>query len=170
MAVREIVVHPHPILRKKAREVQDFGQELQQLIEDMFDTLRWASGVGLAAPQVNVPLRVLVVEYAHEEGIPPERYALVNPKLVYVSPETEIGTEGCLSIPGVFGEVVRARSIIVTGQDRFGNPITIRAHGWLARIFQHEIDHLNGILFIDKALRTWKETPEPTEMVLQARK
>ncbi len=159
MAVREILIHPHPMLRTKAREVADFGPELQTLIDDMFETMRFASGVGLAAPQVNVPLRVLVVEYAQDERARPERYALVNPKLVYISPETEIGTEGCLSIPGVFGEVVRARSIIVKGQDRYGKPVTIRAHGWLARIFQHEIDHLNGILFIDKAVRTWREEP-----------
>ncbi len=170
MAVREIVRHPNPILRQKAQEVTDFGRALQQLIDDMFDTLRYASGVGLAAPQVNVPLRVLVVEYAHDEGAPPERYALVNPRLVYVSPETELGTEGCLSIPGVFGEVERARSIIIKGQDRYGEPVTIRAHGWLARIFQHEIDHLNGVLFIDKALRIWREEPEVTAAGVQARK
>lgn len=170
MAVREIVLHPHPILRQKAQEVTDFGRELQQLIDDMFDTLRHAAGVGLAAPQVNVPWRVLVVEYTHDEGAPPERYALVNPKVVYLSPETEVGTEGCLSIPGVFGDVQRARSIIIKGQDRYGQPVTIRAHGWLARIFQHEIDHLNGILFIDKALRLWREEPEAAAVAGQARK
>ncbi len=161
MAVREILIHPHPMLRTKAEEVMDFGAELQTLIDDMFETMRAASGVGLAAPQVNVPLRVLVVEYAQDDAARPERYALVNPKLVYVSPETEIGTEGCLSIPGIFGEVIRPRSIIVRGQDRYGNPVTIRAHGWLARIFQHEIDHLNGVLFIDKAVRTWREEVIP---------
>jgi len=164
MALRKIVHYPHPVLRQKAQPVTDFGLELQRLIDDMFDTMRAASGVGLAAPQVNVLWRVIVVEYAQDDGVEPERYAVVNPKLVYVSPETEVGTEGCLSIPGVFGEVVRPRSVVVRGQDRFGQPITIRAHGWLARIFQHEIDHLNGVLFIDKAVRIWREEPQPAEV------
>lgn len=163
MAVRKILHYPHPVLRQKAQPVTDFGLELQRLIDDMFDTMRAASGVGLAAPQVNVLWRVIVVEYAQDDGVEPERYAVVNPKLVYVSPETEVGTEGCLSIPGVFGEVVRPRSVVVRGQDRFGRPITIRAHGWLARIFQHEIDHLNGILFLDKATRIWREEAQPAE-------
>ncbi len=161
MAVRPIVTYPHPVLRKKAQPVTDFGPELQQLIDDMFETMRAAAGVGLAAPQVNVPLRVIVVEYAQDEHARPERYAVVNPRIVYVSPETEMGTEGCLSIPGVFGDVLRPRSVVVRGQDRFGKPLNLRLHGWLARIFQHEIDHLNGILFIDKAVRVWRESQQP---------
>lgn len=165
MAVREIVTVPHPILRTKARKVTDFGPELQRLIDDMIDTMRAAPGVGLAAPQVNVPLRVIVVEYGddEDESVPPRLYAVVNPEIVRRSAETEVGTEGCLSIPGLVGDVERAVSITVRGQNRHGQPVKYRLHGWVARIFQHEIDHLDGILFTDRALRVWRPEVEPTE-------
>jgi len=158
MALREIVTIPEPVLRKKARKVSDFGPELQALIDDMVETMRNAPGVGLAAPQVASPLRVIVVEFGDEENeeIPPKLYTMVNPEIVRVSEETVVGTEGCLSIPGFIGDVERLDQITIKGQNRFGKPMRVKANGWLARIFQHEIDHLNGVLFTDRALRIWQ--------------
>jgi peptide deformylase len=158
MALREIVTIPEPVLRKKARKVTDFGLELQSLIDDMVETMREAPGVGLAAPQVASPLRVIVVEFGDEENeeIPPKLYTMVNPEIVRLSDEIVVGTEGCLSIPGFIGDVERPDQIIVKGQNRRGQPMRVKASGWLARIFQHEIDHLNGVLFTDRALRVWK--------------
>jgi peptide deformylase len=158
MAMREIVTIPEPVLRKKARKVTDFGPELQTLIDDMVETMREAPGVGLAAPQVASPLRVIVVEFGDEENeeAPPKLYTMVNPEIVRVSDEMVVGTEGCLSIPGFIGDVERLEQITVKGQNRHGQPMRVKANGWLARIFQHEIDHLNGVLFTDRALRIWK--------------
>ena len=158
MALREIVTIPEPVLRKKARKVTDFGSELQLLIDDMVETMRAAPGVGLAAPQVDEPLRVIVVEFGDEENeeVPPKLYTMVNPEIVRLTEETVVGTEGCLSIPGFVGDVERLIQISVKGQNRHGRPMRVKASGWLARIFQHEIDHLNGVLFTDRALRIWK--------------
>lgn len=153
MALREIVTHPDPVLRRKARKVTDFGPELQELIDDMVETMRTAPGVGLAAPQVDASIQLIVVEFGDEENedIPPKLYTIINPEIVKPSLETDIGTEGCLSIPGFVGEVERPVSVTVRGQNRHGQQIKTKARGWLARIFQHEVDHLNGILFIDRA-------------------
>ncbi len=158
MALREIVTVPNPVLRHKARRVTDFGPELQTLIDDMVETMRQAPGVGLAAPQIDVPLRLIVVEFGDEEDedVPPRLYVMANPEIVRQSEEKVAGTEGCLSIPGFIGEVERLETITVQGQNRRGRPTRIKASGWLARIFQHEIDHLNGVLFTDLALRVWK--------------
>jgi len=158
MAVREIVTHPAPILRRKARKVSDFGPDLQTLIDDMIETMRVAPGVGLAAPQVDVPLQVIVVEFGDEEDedVPQKLYAVVNPEIVRYSSENDVGTEGCLSIPGYVGDVERPVSAVIKGQNRRGKPVKIKASRWLARIFQHEIDHLHGVLFIDKAENVWK--------------
>jgi len=161
MSVREIVVVPHPVLRQRAARVSDFGPALQRLIDDMIDTMRDAPGVGLAAPQVNVSQRVIVVEFEDEEnGIPHQLYAVVNPEIVAFSRETELGVEGCLSVPGVIGEVPRAQSVTVKGFDRRGKPLRLALEGWLARIFQHEIDHLNGVLFTDRAVSIERVPPE----------
>ena len=161
MAVREIVAVPHPVLRRKAARVTDFGLALQRLVDDMLDTMRDAPGVGLAAPQVNVSQRVIVVEYEDEEdGIPYQLHVVVNPEIIAFSRETELGVEGCLSVPGVIGEVSRARSVTVKGFNRRGEPIRLVLEGWLARIFQHEIDHLNGVLFTDRAERIERVPPE----------
>lgn len=158
MSIRPIVTVPHPVLRRKARPVKDFGPELQQLIDDMIETMRAAPGVGLAAPQVNVPLRVIVVEFGDEEdeSVPPRLWAVVNPEIVRQSRETEIGTEGCLSIPKILGDVERPVAITVRGQNRHGQPVKYKLRGWVARIFQHEIDHLNGVLFTDRAVKVWR--------------
>jgi peptide deformylase len=157
MALRKIVIHPAPVLRRKARKVTDFGPQLQTLVDDMIETMRAAPGVGLAAPQVDVPLRVIVIEFGDEEDedVPPKLYTLVNPELIKVSKETETGVEGCLSIPGFAGELDRPIDVVVKGQNRRGQPVRIKASGWLARIFQHEINHLDGILFIDLAEKVW---------------
>jgi peptide deformylase len=165
MAEREIVTVPHPSLRRKAREVKDFGPELQTLIDDMVETMRVAPGVGLAAPQIDVPLRVITVEFGDEEDEekPTKLYMVVNPTIKRFSKDTVMGVEGCLSIPGFAGEIERAQAVTVKGYNRHGQQMTIKAKGWLARIFQHEIDHLDGILFTDNAERVWQLQPEGEE-------
>ena len=157
MALREIITLPHPTLRRKAHKVTDFGPDLQTLVDDMVETMRQAPGVGLAAPQINVSLRLIVVEYGSEEDeeAPKKLYTVINPEIIRPSPETVLGTEGCLSVPGIVGEVERNESLTVKGLSRRGQPITIKAKGWLARIFQHEIDHLDGVVFVDRATRVW---------------
>jgi len=157
MALREIITLPHPTLRRKAHKVTDFGPELQTVVDDMVETMRQAPGVGLAAPQVNVPLRIIVVEFGSEDDEEAQKklYTVINPEITRPSPETVLGTEGCLSVPGIVGEVERAEALTVKGLSRRGQPITIKAKGWLARIFQHEIDHLDGIVFVDRATHVW---------------
>lgn len=160
MATREIVTVPAPVLRRKARKVTGFGKETQNLIDDMIETMRAAPGVGLAAPQVNVSQRIIVVEFAEEDenseqNTPPRLYVLVNPVITRSSTETELGTEGCLSIPDLVGDVERPIAVTVKGFNRYGQPTRIKANGWLARIFQHEINHLDGVLFTDLAERIW---------------
>ena len=166
MAILEIVTLPAPILRNKARKVMSFGSDLQTLIDDMVETMRVAPGVGLAAPQVDVPLRVIVVEYGDEENddAPSKLYTLVNPEIVKPSEEMVTGVEGCLSIPGFAGDVERSLTVTIKGQNRRGQPVKIKAKGWMARIFQHEIDHLNGVLFIDRADKVWKVEGETTQV------
>jgi len=167
MAVREIVTVPHPTLRRNARKVTDFGPKLQTLIDDMVETMRVAPGVGLAAPQVDVSLRVIAVEFGDEddETVEPTLYTVVNPEIVRPSRETVIGTEGCLSIPMLVGDVERSQSVTIKGFSRRGQPMKIKAEGWLARIFLHEVDHLNGILFTDKAIQVWQSEVETGQVV-----
>ena len=161
MPAREVITVPHPTLRKKAEPVTDFGAETQELIDDMIITLHEESGAGLAAPQVNVSQQIILVEYGSEEDedIPPTLYITVNPKISRYSQELVSGAEGCLSIPGFMGEVERFQEIVVEGQDRHGKPLKLRLRGWVARIFQHEIDHLDGILYTDRTKNVW-ETDE----------
>jgi peptide deformylase len=166
MALREIITPANPILRQKAKKVTTFNTALKTLVDDMVDTMREAPGVGLAAPQVAVGLRVVVIEYADEpepvegqelaEPPKPKLYKLVNPEIVKASDEMLMGAEGCLSIPGYNGEVPRHKAVTVKALNLQGKPLKIKAEGWLARIFQHEIDHLDGILFIDRATKIWK--------------
>ncbi len=168
MSVREIVTLPDPVLRRKAHKVQSFDKDLQDLVNDMIETMRAAPGVGLAAPQMGVSSRLIVVEYGDEEdeNVPQKLYVLANPEYVKVSEdEIENGVEGCLSLPGLAGEVPRYRMVVVKGLNRQGTPVKIKAEGWLARIFQHEIDHLEGVLFPDRAVRVWQPTEEE-EMVI----
>lgn len=154
MAIREVIKLPHPTLRRKAHKVTDFGKSFQQLVDDMVETMRSEPGVGLAAPQVNQSLRLIVVEYPEddsEENAQPKLFVLANPEFKYLSEEKVKGVEGCLSIPNLLGEVERSAEVFVVGLDRRGRKIEIKASGWLARIFQHEIDHLDGILYVDRA-------------------
>jgi len=163
MTLREIVTLPDPVLRRKARTVTRFEAELQTLVDDMIETMRVAPGVGLAAPQVGVSNRLIVVEYPEDdeqEDSPKKLYVVVNPEIKEISEETEMGIEGCLSIPRLHGEVERALAVTVKGQTRHGQPFKIKAKDWLARIFQHEIDHLNGVVFTDRATKVWRPAPE----------
>ena len=163
MALRKIVTLPDPVLRRKARPVTVFDSDLQELVEDMIETMREAPGVGLAAPQVGVSERVIVVEYAEDEeneDAPKKLYVMVNPEIKELSSETEAGIEGCLSVPGLHGEVERALRVTVKGRTRRGQPMKVKAKGWMARIFQHEIDHLNGVVFTDRASKVWVPQPE----------
>jgi peptide deformylase len=146
--LRPILIYPDPFLLKKAAPVSRVDDRIRELVRDLFETMRAASGVGLAATQIGVGKRVIVVDISHvEEELAP--LALVNPEIVE-SKGLEEGTEGCLSIPGVEGVVPRAEFILVKAQDEQGRPVQIPAHGLLARVLQHEIDHLDGILFIDR--------------------
>ena len=164
MALREIVTIPDPVLRRKARKVTEFDSDLQKLIDDMVETMRVAPGVGLAAPQVAVSSRVIVVEFGDEEDetVEPKLYAVVNPEIIKPSEEMVNGVEGCLSVPNIVGDVDRHESIVVKGQNRQGKPMKIKASGWLARIFQHEIDHLEGVLFTDLANQVWRPQEDET--------
>ena len=166
MAIRTIITLPHSILRKKSRKVTNFGPELQTLIDDLLETMRNAPGVGLAAPQVDVPLRVFVAEWGDDddEEVPPKTFVFINPEITRTSDDTSLGVEGCLSIPNVMGEVRRPQKITIKGQNRHGQALKIKASGWLARILQHEFDHLNGVLFVDIAESVWQQGPEDAEV------
>lgn len=166
MTLRKIVTLPEPVLRRKARAITNFDKDLQTLIDDMVETMREAPGVGLAAPQIGLSDRLIVVEYfEHDEDeevedTPKKLFAVINPEIVKASEETLLGVEGCLSIPGLVGEVERHAKVHIKGLNRHGKPMRIKAEGWLARIFQHEIDHLNGVLFTDRATNVWQPQEE----------
>ncbi|MEW6034687.1 MAG: peptide deformylase [Chloroflexota bacterium] len=144
MAVRQIRVFPDPVLREKAKRVVAVDDSVRQLVGDMVDTMRAAPGVGLAAPQVGVPLRVIVVDVP-EKGV----LALVNPQVQRKGGE-QVCEEGCLSIPGYKGELKRCAWIRVRGLDVEGKEVRVKGEKLLAQILEHEIDHLNGILYIDR--------------------
>lgn len=152
MTLREIIGTDNPVLRRKGKKIQKLNPELQQLIDDMFETMRAANGIGLAAPQVARSVRLFVAELEENPDIPGsgKPYVLVNPEYVHKSPDMVAGVEGCLSVPGWNGEVERHALIVVKGLDRHGRKIKLEAEGWLARVFQHEMDHLDGVLFTDR--------------------
>jgi peptide deformylase len=174
MSIRKIVTLPDPVLRETARKVKTFDPELQRLADDMLETLHAAPGVGLAAPQVGVSRRLILVEYAEQPDDPddpeappnpPKLFVMVNPEILRHSTEIVSGNEGCLSIPGYVGEVDRYESVTVKGFNTRGKPMRVKAAGWLARIFQHEIDHLNGVLFIDRTNKVWKVEEDDASQV-----
>src|SRR5487761_1423155 len=137
MSVRKIITAENPTLRIKGKKVHRFDASIQRLVDDMFETMHSANGAGLAAPQIDLSIRVFVAEYEDR------RVAIVNPEIIKAEGEA-LGSEGCLSIPGYYGDNIRrAESVVVKGQD-------VRAEGWFARIIQHEIDHLDGVLFLDR--------------------
>lgn len=167
MAELEILTPPAPMLRQRARPVTRIDNKLQHLIDDMIQTMRAKNGVGLAAPQVNQSLRLAVIETLPEldeegkeiEGTR-ELFVIINPEVVWASRRLEDAAEGCLSIPGWVGEVTRPDEVRVKGLDRYGRPFKMRLKSWTARIFQHEIDHMDGILYIDRLTapdRFWTE-------------
>ena len=143
MAVKDIRVFPDPVLRQKAKLVPVIDDSVRQLIRDMVDTMKAAPGVGLAAPQVGASLRIIVVD-APEKGI----VVLVNPQIVRRGGE-QVCNEGCLSVPGYRAEVTRSDWVRAKGLDAEGKEVRIKGHGFLAQILEHEIDHLNGVLYID---------------------
>jgi len=144
MAVLEIAKYPHTILRRRTNKVTRFGKELELFVDDLAETMYAADGLGLAAPQVSVLYHIIGIDVG--EGF----LTIINPRLVHKAGE-QVGIGGCLSIPGFEGEVKRAHKVIVEGLDIAGESIKVEGEGLLARALQHEIDHLNGILFIDRA-------------------
>jgi peptide deformylase len=165
MAVREIVKYGEPALRVRCRPVPQITDETRALIADMIETMQAAPGVGLAAPQVGVTERLFV----YDVGEGPD--AIINPELVRQEGEV-LGDEGCLSIPRLQGEVARAQKILVRGLDRHGKKVRIAAEDFLARVFQHEMDHLDGVLFIDRADPAslhWLTDEEEAERVKEGR-
>ncbi|MBN1429759.1 MAG: peptide deformylase [Anaerolineae bacterium] len=170
MSKLDITILGEPVLRQKARRVREFDGKLHQLLDDMRETMLDAPGVGLAAPQVDVSQRIIVVRLPDDEESVKEHgdqagvlYEVINPEIARVSPEMIDGIEGCLSIPGYIGRVDRHVSVSVRGQDRHGKMMRIQANNWLARVFQHEIDHLDGVLYIDRASEVWKATEPPPD-------
>jgi peptide deformylase len=160
MAIRPIVITGNPVLHTRAQEVTIFDDELRALVADMYDTMDKAPGVGLAAPQIGVPLRIFVYDYADDEGNE-RRGVIINPTLTIskvadepADEDTEV--EGCLSVPGERFPLKRAEFATVTGFDLDQNPVHIEADGWFARIFQHEFDHLDGTLYVDRLAEPWK--------------
>jgi peptide deformylase len=156
MAVREILGFDHPVLREKARKVPRVDGSIIRLLDDLAETMYAAPGAGLAANQIGVPLRVCVVK-----GEENQHWGLVNPVLVK-GEGSQIGYEGCLSFPGWVGEVERYETVVVKGLNRRGKEIRVRSSGFTARAFQHELDHLDGILFTDRLtnLRTLRRAEE----------
>ena len=148
MALLEIEILGAKVLRERAMPVETVTDETRRLIRDMFDTMYDAEGIGLAAPQVGISERVMVVDVADEDGRH-HVHALVNPEIVEAARETDKATEGCLSIPGIEEDVTRPVRVVVEGLSPSGEPVRIEAEGLLARALQHEVDHLDGILFID---------------------
>ncbi len=161
--ILDIVQIGDPVLRRKAHKINQIDRDIRLLADDMVETLRDSGGVGLAAPQVGESIRMIVVEYPEDDSVEDSHmktYKVINPEIIWRSEETVTGSEGCLSIPGYVGNVERNESIKVKGLSVFGRPLKINASGWLARIFQHEIDHLEGICYIDRATEIFKPSEE----------
>ena len=152
MAKMKIFEYPHPILKQKAEKVAKVDDDLRHLLDDMLETMYAADGVGLAAPQVGISKRIVVIDVSGEEG---ERqvFYLVNPEIVWHSEEKNCQSEGCLSVPGQRAEVERYKQVRVHYLDYHGKENEILAEGLLAVALQHEIDHLDGILYIDRISR-----------------
>ncbi|MGQ3384923.1 peptide deformylase [Glutamicibacter sp. TV12E] len=159
MPIRQITVYGEPVLHRRAVEVTEFDDELRQLVADMHVTMDEAHGVGLAAPQIGIGLRLFTYVFADQDSAP-ERGVIINPKLtlskVSQAPaDVDDESEGCLSVPGLNYPLKRAEYAKVEGFDEFGQPIAFEAHDWFARIMQHEYDHLDGFLYVDKLQPRW---------------
>lgn len=152
LAIRRIVIHPAEILEQKCQEVMKFDRKLGKLLDDMYDTMIEYDGVGLAAPQIGIDARIAIVDIDNELGT----IEMINPQIIESSGE-QTGPEGCLSFPGLFGEVTRPNNVKIEAFDRKGRKYTLEAEEFLARAIQHEIDHLDGILFTTKVSRYLEE-------------
>lgn len=156
MTIKPLIILPDPLLRQVSQPVERVDSELNQLVDDMLETMYEAPGIGLAAIQVGVPRRLLVIDLA-KEGEEPAPLVFINPKIIRSSDERSTYEEGCLSIPDYYAEVERPAAITVTSLDRTGKEVTTEADGLLATCLQHEIDHLDGVLFIDHISRLKRE-------------
>ena len=145
MTLRKIIYLPDARLRQVSADVKDFDDKLQTLIDDMFETMYFAKGVGLAAPQIGINIRLSVIDVIGDKT---QQLVLINPTIIASEGEMEY-QEGCLSVPGAYDTVIRSKKVTVQALDRFGKPFELTADGLLGECFQHEIDHLNGKLFID---------------------
>jgi len=168
MAIRRIRHLGDEVLRVPGEAVSEFDDDLRALVKDMFETMYHAEGIGLAAPQIGLSLRLCVLDVQDDEGSDAGRLALVNPEIVRTSRQTDKSTEGCLSIPDLEEFVTRSARVTVRATGPNGEPIEVEADGLLARALQHELDHLDGILFIDRVsplkrrilLKKWKKSQE----------
>jgi peptide deformylase len=151
MAIKKIVLHPNPILTTKCEKVVTFDNKLKKLLNDMFDTMYEADGVGLAAPQIGISKQIAVIDTGQSGKI-----ELINPIIIEESGE-QVGPEGCLSFPSLYGDVSRANVVKVEAQNRKGKTFTLTAEGFFARAVLHEIDHLQGVLFTEKVIRYYEE-------------
>ena len=166
MSIREIKILGDPVLREPAEEIGELDDEVRVLVKDMLETMYHADGIGLAAPQVGISRRVVVVDLRDEDENGVGTVALINPKVVESSRKKDKAPEGCLSIPGVEEVVERPEGVTVEGLDPDGDPVDLTISGLLSRAIQHEIDHLNGILFIDRVsplkrrmlLKKWRKS------------
>ena len=171
MAVREIVFLGDPVLRQEAAPVEVFDDALRELVSDMFETMYHAKGVGLAAPQIGISKRILVIDVYDEDDPESGRLALINPEIVAESEDIDRAGEGCLSIPGLEEIVARPWAVQVRGFDPEGNEVEIEADDLMARALQHEIDHLDGVLFLDRVgplqrrmlIKKWKKLQSEAE-------
>lgn len=159
MSIRPVTIYGEPVLHTRAKEVTEFNDELRALIKDMYDTMDAANGVGLAAPQIGVGLRVFTYQFENDDGVEP-RGVLVNPRLTLSkvsqsTPDPDDDVEGCLSAPALNFPLKRAQFARVEGFDGQGNPVAFDATDWFARIMQHEYDHLDGYLYVDKLNDKW---------------
>ncbi len=154
MTVRAVVITGDPVLHRPAARVGSFDAALTELVQDLFETMDAAHGVGLAAPQIGVALRLFTYEMGNEDGVPP-RGVVINPilslgRISQERPDPDDDSEGCLSVPGESFPLRRADLVTVSGFDPSGDPLTFDATGWFARVMQHEFDHLNGLLYVDR--------------------
>jgi len=171
VAVREIVLLGDPVLRQESAPVEVFDDALRELVSDMFETMYHANGVGLAAPQIGISQRILVIDVHDEDDPESGRLALINPEIVVESEEIDRAGEGCLSIPGLEEIVARPWAVQVRGFDPEGNEVEIEADDLMARALQHEIDHLDGVLFLDRVgplqrrmlIKKWKKLQSEAE-------
>lgn len=159
VAIRPIVIHGNPVLHRPAAPVTEFNDELKELVADMYETMDASNGVGLAAPQIGVGLRIFTYKMENEDGVPP-RGCIINPvltlgKISTADPDPYEEEEGCLSFPGYGFPLKRAEWVTVNGLDEHGNPVHFEATGWFARCMQHETDHLDGKLYVNRLNKKW---------------